>query len=248
MAVVSTDLEVFEDDTTRVGFKVYIRKDIDDIPELRILSKEQRLDMKAVSAVLPFRVNNYVIQDLIDWNNIPDDPIYQLTFSPARHAEGRGFRAHARPRAARRDLGRHQERGSNDSAHAETPHPAGQMELNVPKMDHEALDGMQHKYRETVLFFPAAGQTCHAYCTYCFRWAPVSSASTSSNSRPQQADKLVEYVAPAQRSTQHPLYGRRPACDEVEGAPSLYRAIARPLARALGEHPHRQQSPRLLAL
>ncbi len=36
--------------------------------------------MKAVSAVLPFRVNNYVIQDLIDWNNIPDDPIYQLTF------------------------------------------------------------------------------------------------------------------------------------------------------------------------
>jgi KamA family protein len=30
---------------------------------------------------------------------------------------------------------------------------------------------MQHKYRETVLFFPAPGQTCHAYCTYCFRWA-----------------------------------------------------------------------------
>ena len=30
---------------------------------------------------------------------------------------------------------------------------------------------MQHKYRETVLFFPSQGQTCHAYCTYCFRWA-----------------------------------------------------------------------------
>ena len=29
---------------------------------------------------------------------------------------------------------------------------------------------MQHKYRETVLFFPSNGQTCHAYCTYCFRW------------------------------------------------------------------------------
>ena len=39
-------------------------------------------------------------------------------------------------------------------------------------MPHEAgaaLPGMQHKYRETVLFFPMAGQTCHAYCTYCFR-------------------------------------------------------------------------------
>ena len=30
---------------------------------------------------------------------------------------------------------------------------------------------MQHKYRETVLYFPQQGQTCHAYCTYCFRWA-----------------------------------------------------------------------------
>ncbi|TDI45843.1 MAG: hypothetical protein E2P02_06430 [Acidobacteria bacterium] len=80
MAVISTNLEILEDETTRTGFKVYTRKDIDDIQELQTLSEEQRVDMKAVSAVLPFRVNNYVIQDLIDWNNIPNDPIYQLTF------------------------------------------------------------------------------------------------------------------------------------------------------------------------
>jgi len=51
------------------------------------------------------------------------------------------------------------------------PHPGGQMDLNVPKVDGERFDGCQHKYRETVLFFPSQGQTCHAYCTYCFRWA-----------------------------------------------------------------------------
>ena len=44
-----------------------------------------------------------------------------------------------------------------------------QMELNAPKA--KELTGVQHKYHETVLFFPAAAQTCHAYCTYCFRWA-----------------------------------------------------------------------------
>ncbi|MEJ2237223.1 MAG: hypothetical protein P8X82_02915 [Gemmatimonadales bacterium] len=44
-------------------------------------------------------------------------------------------------------------------------------ELNVPKVGNQPVPGLQHKYRETVLFFPAAGQTCHAYCTYCFRWA-----------------------------------------------------------------------------
>ncbi|WP_203989730.1 KamA family radical SAM protein, partial [Sphaerisporangium rufum] len=42
---------------------------------------------------------------------------------------------------------------------------------NAPRLDGETVPGMQHKYPETVLFFPRQGQTCHAYCTYCFRWA-----------------------------------------------------------------------------
>ena len=36
--------------------------------------------MKAVSAVLPFRVNSYVVDTLIDWSAIPEDPIYKLVF------------------------------------------------------------------------------------------------------------------------------------------------------------------------
>jgi KamA family protein len=51
------------------------------------------------------------------------------------------------------------------------PHPAGQLALNVPAFGDEPLPGVQHKYPETVLIFPRQGQTCHAYCTYCFRWA-----------------------------------------------------------------------------
>jgi L-lysine 2,3-aminomutase len=51
------------------------------------------------------------------------------------------------------------------------PHPAGQMELNVPKYQGEELHGVQHKYKQTLLFFPSSGQTCHSYCTFCFRWA-----------------------------------------------------------------------------
>ena len=55
-------------------FRAYQRKDIDSIPELRRLSPEQILGMKAVSAVLPFRVNNYVVEQLIRWDAVPDDP------------------------------------------------------------------------------------------------------------------------------------------------------------------------------
>lgn len=35
------------------------------------------------------------------------------------------------------------------------PHPGGQKEENVPKLDGGDVLGCQHKYRETVLFFPA---------------------------------------------------------------------------------------------
>ncbi len=51
------------------------------------------------------------------------------------------------------------------------PHPAGQLALNIPDLADEPVPGVQHKYPETVLLFPKQGQTCHAYCTYCFRWA-----------------------------------------------------------------------------
>lgn len=151
--------------------KIFTRKDLDDIPQLASLDEADRVSMKAVSAVLPFRVNNYVIEQLIDWNNIPDDPIYQLTFPQPDMLERADFdRIYS---LVRRNA-------THDEVHAAAreiqaklnPHPAGQLELNVPRLDDgTALPGMQHKYRETVLFFPTAGQTCHAYCTYCFRWA-----------------------------------------------------------------------------
>jgi L-lysine 2,3-aminomutase len=50
------------------------------------------------------------------------------------------------------------------------PHPAGQADYNIPILNDKKLEGIQHKYNETVLFFPSQGQTCHAYCTFCFRW------------------------------------------------------------------------------
>lgn len=46
------------------------------------------------------------------------------------------------------------------------PHPAGQVDLNSPIEDGREVRGVQHKYGQTVLFFPAKGRTCHPYCTY----------------------------------------------------------------------------------
>ncbi len=148
-------------------FVPYTRSTIDKIPQWGILTKDQKEAVSLISLVLPFRVNSYVVDHLIDWNNIPDDPIFQLTFPQPgmlRPDEFEQLRALA-------------DRGGADLAHLiqriryrMNPHPAGQSTHNVPTLDSESVEGVQHKYRETVLFFPAAGQSCHAYCTFCFRW------------------------------------------------------------------------------
>jgi len=151
-------------------YRAYTRKNLEQIPQLQALTERERIEMKAVSAVFPFRVSNYVVDELIDWNNIPDDPIFQLTFPQPGMLEDKQLdRMYdlVRSGAAESEV-RHVARKIQ---HTLNPHPGGQLALNVPRLNGHSVHGVQHKYRETVLFFPSAGQTCHSYCTYCFRWA-----------------------------------------------------------------------------
>lgn len=147
--------------------QLYEIKDIDRLPQLQKLSTADRLAMKAVAQVLPFRVNNYVVEELIDWEKIPDDPIFRLTF-PQKEMLALDsldkviwYLKNSTPEELRQVV--------NTVRSQLNPHPAGQA-YNIPTLDGKQVPGIQHKYPETVLIFPTAGQTCHAYCTFCFRW------------------------------------------------------------------------------
>src|SRR5690606_8663541 len=61
-------------------FKALERKDFRAIPQLSRLGEDHIRAMEIVARVLPFRVNSYVVDELIDWERSPDDPIFQLTF------------------------------------------------------------------------------------------------------------------------------------------------------------------------
>ncbi|HSH02835.1 MAG TPA: lysine 2,3-aminomutase, partial [Anaerolineae bacterium] len=139
------------------------------VGEVSRLSEREKWAIEVVGRVLPFRTNNYIVNELIDWERVPDDPIFRLTF-PQRGMlrEGDWARMAA-------GLGQGMSEGevaevANEIRWGLNPHPAKQLENNLPVMDDEIVAGIQHKYRETVLFFPKEGQTCHAYCTFCFRW------------------------------------------------------------------------------
>jgi KamA family protein len=151
-------------------FRAYTVKHLDVLTTRAGLGADERLAVRAVATVLPFRTNEYVVERLIDWDAAPDDPIYRLVFPQADML----------PAADVRKIGALLARGAAEAelraaAHAVrtrlNPHPAGQLDFNIPDLADEPLPGVQHKYPETVLVFPKQGQTCHAYCTYCFRWA-----------------------------------------------------------------------------
>ena len=160
--------EQFND--TAVQFQVYTEHQLDKIKALEQLSEQQRFEMKVVAKVLPFRVNQYVIDELIDWDDIPADPIFQLTFPQKGMLSKADFEQMAEVLRSNADRSVIQST-ANDIRNRLNPHPAGQQLLNVPQVDDQHLQGIQHKYRETVLFFPSQGQVCHSFCSFCFRWA-----------------------------------------------------------------------------
>ncbi len=151
-------------------FRVYHGRNFEQIPQVARLPEDLRLAIRVVAEVLPFRVNQYVVDRLIDWDSVPDDPMYQLVF-PQEGMLPPGRFAQLADLLRAGSEGEALERLVREIRCELNPHPAGQTTKNVPRVGNERLWGCQHKYRETLLFFPAAGQTCHSYCSFCFRWA-----------------------------------------------------------------------------
>ncbi|TVY17109.1 putative L-lysine 2,3-aminomutase [Lachnellula arida] len=161
----------------------------------------------AAASVFPFRNNPYVVNKLINWSDVPNDPIFRLTFpnpnmlKPEQLASM--MSAIDTTEMATEDISERMKRNYIVESgklirEGLNPHPAGQKEENVPKPEGRDVLGCQHKYSQTVLFFPAEGQFCHAYCTYCFRWAQFTDVGSKQQFKGKVPQLLMEYVA------QHP--------------------------------------------
>ena len=151
-------------------YTVYTERNIDQIEPFRQLPESMQFEIKVVASVMPFRVNEYVVNELIDWHNIPNDPVFRLMFPQRDMLKEHDFNLMAmlhRENASQSDI----KKMAHEIQLGMNPHPAGQLAMNAPMVDGKPVQGMQHKYRETALYFPSQGQTCHSYCTFCFRWA-----------------------------------------------------------------------------
>ncbi len=67
-------------ETESPSIKTYTLSNFRELPQIKKMSEEKKIEMEVVGNVLPFKTNNYVVEQLIDWNDIPNDPMFVLTF------------------------------------------------------------------------------------------------------------------------------------------------------------------------
>ena len=122
-------------------FQAVIRSNVEKTPQWASLDPELREGIEVLSRVLPFRTNKYVMDELIDWTNVPNDPIFNLVFPRSGMLEEDEFnevRDLVRNEAAKPEIDAAVERIRNRL----NPHPAGQMTHNVPHVDGEPIPGL----------------------------------------------------------------------------------------------------------
>jgi L-lysine 2,3-aminomutase len=172
-------------------FITYNAKNFREIEYMKYIPEDIKREIDIVASVIPFKTNNYVVDYMIDWENYENDPIYVLNFPNRKMLTENQY-----DRAKNVLDGNHSRldinRVVNKIRMEMNPHPAQQM-TNVPVLDGEKLEGSQHKYKDIILFFPSQGQTCHAHCTFCFRW-PQFIKDLDLKFSMRDIEKVVEYI------------------------------------------------------
>ncbi len=174
-------------------YRVYGIHNFEEMPQVeKYLNKEDICAINVVGRVFPFKTNNYVVDELINWENSTDDPIFTLTFpqkdmlSPEIYNKMAAAVANGTTKSELNHI-------ANEIRMGQNPHPAGQIEENIPEINGIKLPGIQHKYNETMLLFPGHGQTCHAYCTFCFRW-PQFLGMDELKFAMKETELIVQYI------------------------------------------------------
>jgi L-lysine 2,3-aminomutase len=133
------------------------------------LPKLEREIFDTLSSVFHFKVNNYVLEHLIDWDNIPNDPMYRLVFPRKEMLSESDFLELQTLSISNADLALKQFLfdGIRLKMFPQMKHSTD----CIPTLNGDPVQGSYRSSEKLLFLFakPMLG-TCHAYCTYCFRW------------------------------------------------------------------------------
>jgi len=207
-------------------YKAYNIKTFKELnKEKNYLPQKEIEEIEIASLVFPFKVNNYVLS-LIDWENYKDDPIFRLVFPQKEMLKKEDYEKLLKNLNDKDKL----KQAVYEIRMSLNPHPAGQKE-NIPEINGKKLEGSQHKYKETILFFPKQGQTCHAYCSFCFRW-PQFTGISELKFASKEVEVLIDYIKAHPTITDILFTGGDPLVMSAK----LLRAYVEPILKAKIPH------------
>ncbi|SEL68313.1 L-lysine 2,3-aminomutase [Aquimarina amphilecti] len=150
-------------------FKSYNNKSFKQTEYYTRLPKDEKEIFDVLSSVFHFKVNNYVLAHLINWEAIPEDPIYKLVFP--RKEMLSAFDYEKLKQLFKIGLDEKTRIGFVQSVKKKMHPEVKHAETGFPKIDGEIITGGYRNFPTILNLFPdPMVKTCHAYCSYCFRW------------------------------------------------------------------------------
>jgi KamA family protein len=139
------------------------------IPQFSKLPPEKRHELEVLTHIFPFKTNNYVVNELIDWGNYAEDPIFLLNFPWREMLEENEFHMVSQL---------FQKKVSEDIIIKYVkkiklrllPQFAPKVSNLIQSFKPISIPGLYHQFPQIISAFPISANTCYAYCTYCFRW------------------------------------------------------------------------------
>lgn len=229
-----------------LSYKKYLRTDIAGIFESRQIMDPHLEERELIAAVFPFKVSEHFLS-LIDWANYQDDPLFQLAFpQPGMLTDDEllSLKKQQSDRDAFAKL-------VSDIRAKKNPAPSGQVKNKPLLFDFGTntsmqLDGVQHKYDKTALYFDKKAQTCHAYCTYCFRFNQFVAKDKFLET---DAQRLHQYLKQNQEISDLLITGGDPAVMRIDAWRDILLPLLQPEfnhiknirvgTKALTYHPYR---------
>ncbi len=178
-------------------FKSYSNSTFKNTDYYHRLPKKEQEVFDILSTVFHFKVNNHVLDNLIDWKNIPNDPIYKLVFPrkemlPLVDYEKlkRLFKIGLDTKTRIQFVQQVKNKMYPEVKHSST---------SFPKENGTIIQGAYRNFPTVLNLFPnPMVKTCHAYCSYCFRWVAFD------NNEAQKKTGYTDPNAPIAYLKKHP--------------------------------------------
>lgn len=133
------------------------------------LSQEKQQELKITTAVFPFKTNTYINENLINWKEVDQDPIFKLIFP------NKGMIPHDDYTKLLKKY--EQVSFSNDFIKAARyirdtliPQDLGCPSPYIPKINSRFLYGFLHQFPHTLVAMIKPARVCFAHCSHCLVW------------------------------------------------------------------------------